>query len=59
MVLSRFICELTLHEYDFIQEKGSELAAASFLLALYMTKLKSVVNTDQGHGVGIQKHRVG
>ncbi|XP_036161720.1 G2/mitotic-specific cyclin-B3 [Myotis myotis] len=39
VVLSRFICELTLHEYDFIQEKGSNLAAASFLLALHMTKL--------------------
>ncbi|ELK37964.1 G2/mitotic-specific cyclin-B3 [Myotis davidii] len=39
VVLSRFICELTLHEYDFIQEKGSNLAAASFILALHMTKL--------------------
>ncbi|XP_070259077.1 G2/mitotic-specific cyclin-B3, partial [Myotis yumanensis] len=39
VVLSRFICELTLHEYDFIREKGSNLAAASFILALHMTKL--------------------
>lgn len=46
VVLSRFICELTLQDYDFIQEKASELAAASFLLALYMTQLGQVVNTD-------------
>ncbi|XP_036316355.1 G2/mitotic-specific cyclin-B3 [Pipistrellus kuhlii] len=49
VVLSRFICELTLHEYDYIQEKGSELAAASFFLALYMTKLKSVAHLLDYH----------
>ncbi|XP_042830953.1 G2/mitotic-specific cyclin-B3 [Panthera tigris] len=39
LTLSRFICELTLQEYDYIQERASKLAAGSFLLALYMKKL--------------------
>uniref|UniRef100_H0WM48 Cyclin B3 n=1 Tax=Otolemur garnettii TaxID=30611 RepID=H0WM48_OTOGA len=40
LTLSRFICELTLQEYDYIQERASKLAAGSFLLALYMKKLE-------------------
>ncbi|XP_066212510.1 G2/mitotic-specific cyclin-B3 [Saccopteryx leptura] len=44
-ILSRFICEMTLQEYDFIQERASMLAAASFLLALYMKKLKHLAPT--------------
>lgn len=39
VILSRFICELTLQEYDYIQERASKLAAGSFLLALHMKKL--------------------
>ncbi|XP_073757910.1 G2/mitotic-specific cyclin-B3 isoform X3 [Callorhinus ursinus] len=39
LTLSRFICEMTLQEYDYVQEKASKLAAGSFLLALYMKKL--------------------
>ncbi|VFV22040.1 g2 mitotic-specific cyclin-b3-like [Lynx pardinus] len=39
LTLSRFICEMTLQEYDYIQERASKLAAGSFLLALYMKKL--------------------
>ncbi|XP_016008755.2 G2/mitotic-specific cyclin-B3 [Rousettus aegyptiacus] len=39
LTLSRFICEMTLLEYDYIQERASKLAAGSFLLALYMQKL--------------------
>ncbi|XP_066878969.1 G2/mitotic-specific cyclin-B3 [Kogia breviceps] len=40
LTLSRFICEMTLQEYDYVQERASKLAAGSFLLALYMEKLR-------------------
>ncbi|XP_026305574.1 G2/mitotic-specific cyclin-B3 isoform X1 [Piliocolobus tephrosceles] len=40
LTLSRYICEMTLQEYNYVQEKASKLAAASLLLALYMKKLK-------------------
>uniref|UniRef100_A0A8P0T999 Cyclin B3 n=1 Tax=Canis lupus familiaris TaxID=9615 RepID=A0A8P0T999_CANLF len=40
LTLSRFICEMTLQEYDYVQERASKLAAGSFLLALYMMKLR-------------------
>ncbi|XP_008821811.1 G2/mitotic-specific cyclin-B3-like, partial [Nannospalax galili] len=43
LTLSRFICEMTLLEYDYTQEKPSKLAAASFLLALYMRNIKHEV----------------
>lgn len=43
--MSRFICEMTLQEYDYIQERASKLAAGSFLLALYMKNLGHWVNT--------------
>ncbi|XP_065771313.1 G2/mitotic-specific cyclin-B3 isoform X4 [Muntiacus reevesi] len=39
LTLSRFICELTLLEYDYVQERASKLAAASFFLALCMNEL--------------------
>ncbi|XP_060039572.1 G2/mitotic-specific cyclin-B3 [Erinaceus europaeus] len=39
ITLSRYICERTLQEYDYVKERPSKLAAASFLLALYMKKL--------------------
>ncbi|PNJ15025.1 CCNB3 isoform 7 [Pongo abelii] len=39
LTLSRYICEMTLQEYHYVQEKASKLAAASLLLALYMKKL--------------------
>ncbi|XP_011760284.2 G2/mitotic-specific cyclin-B3 isoform X1 [Macaca nemestrina] len=39
LTLSRYICEMTLQEYNYVQEKASKLAAASLLLALYMKKL--------------------
>ncbi|XP_036852200.1 G2/mitotic-specific cyclin-B3 [Manis javanica] len=45
LTLSRFICEMTLQEYDYIQERASKLAAGSFLLALYMKKLKHLAPT--------------
>ncbi|EHB10145.1 G2/mitotic-specific cyclin-B3 [Heterocephalus glaber] len=41
LTLSRFICEMTLQKYDYVHERASKLAAASFLLALYMKKLKN------------------
>nr|XP_021485087.1 G2/mitotic-specific cyclin-B3-like [Meriones unguiculatus] len=43
LTLSRFICEITLQEYEYIQEKPSKLAAASFVLALYMRNLDNCV----------------
>lgn len=39
LTLSRFVCEMTLQEYDYIHERASKLAAGCFLLALYMKKL--------------------
>ncbi|XP_004646348.1 G2/mitotic-specific cyclin-B3 [Octodon degus] len=41
LTLSRFICEMTLQKYDYVHVRASKLAAASFLLALYMKKLKN------------------
>uniref|UniRef100_A0A8C8Z5E0 G2/mitotic-specific cyclin-B3 n=1 Tax=Prolemur simus TaxID=1328070 RepID=A0A8C8Z5E0_PROSS len=43
VILSRFICELTLQEYDYIQERASKLAAGSYLLALYIQKLQCLI----------------
>ena len=48
LLLSRFICEMTLLDYDYIQERASKLAAGSFLLALYMKNLGHLVNTCLG-----------
>ncbi|XP_053773533.1 G2/mitotic-specific cyclin-B3 isoform X2 [Desmodus rotundus] len=45
LLLSRFICEMTLLEYDYIQERASKLAAGSFLLALYMKNLGHLAPT--------------
>ncbi|XP_060105642.1 G2/mitotic-specific cyclin-B3 [Heteronotia binoei] len=39
LTLARFICELTLQEYDFVQERASRLAASCLLLALKMKNL--------------------
>ncbi|XP_048369600.1 G2/mitotic-specific cyclin-B3 isoform X1 [Sphaerodactylus townsendi] len=39
LTLARFICELTLQEYDFVQERASRLAASCLLLALKMKDL--------------------
>nr|XP_020651508.1 G2/mitotic-specific cyclin-B3 [Pogona vitticeps] len=39
LTLARFICELTLQEYDLVQERASRLAASCLLLALKMKKL--------------------
>ncbi|KAM4661935.1 LOW QUALITY PROTEIN: G2/mitotic-specific cyclin-B3 [Discoglossus pictus] len=36
LTLARYICELTLQEYDFVQESPSKLAASCLLLALKM-----------------------
>ncbi|CAH6779990.1 G2/mitotic-specific cyclin-B3 [Phodopus roborovskii] len=43
LTLSRFICEMTLQEYEYVQEKPSKLAAASFALALYMRNLNNCI----------------
>ncbi|XP_054551707.1 G2/mitotic-specific cyclin-B3 isoform X2 [Talpa occidentalis] len=39
LTLARFICEMTLQEYDYVQERASRLAAGCLLLALHMRKL--------------------
>ncbi|XP_037589300.1 G2/mitotic-specific cyclin-B3 [Cebus imitator] len=39
LTLSRYICEMSLQEYDYVQEKASKLATAALLLALYMRNL--------------------
>ncbi|XP_004606623.2 G2/mitotic-specific cyclin-B3 [Sorex araneus] len=41
VTLSHFICELTLQNYAFIEAKASKLAAASYLLSLYINNLKN------------------
>nr|XP_054106876.1 G2/mitotic-specific cyclin-B3 isoform X2 [Callithrix jacchus] len=51
LTLSRYICEMSLQEYDYVQEKASKLAAASLLLALYMRNL--------GHWVPILEYYSG
>ncbi|XP_063169559.1 G2/mitotic-specific cyclin-B3 [Candoia aspera] len=39
LTLARFICELTLQDYAFVQERASRLAASCLLLALKMKSL--------------------
>ncbi|XP_074863967.1 G2/mitotic-specific cyclin-B3 [Carettochelys insculpta] len=39
LTLARFICEMTLLEYDYVQESASKLAASCLLLALTMKNL--------------------
>ncbi|XP_067404630.1 G2/mitotic-specific cyclin-B3 [Emydura macquarii macquarii] len=41
LTLARFICEMTLQEYDYVQESASKLAASCLLLALKMKSLGS------------------
>jgi cyclin B len=43
--LARYICELTLQEYDFIGHKASLLAASALYLALKMKGVGSWVCT--------------
>ncbi|XP_052027582.1 G2/mitotic-specific cyclin-B3 [Apodemus sylvaticus] len=45
LTLSRYICEMTLQEYEYIEERPSKLAAASFVLALFMRNLNDCVPT--------------
>ncbi|XP_034342047.1 G2/mitotic-specific cyclin-B3 [Arvicanthis niloticus] len=49
LTLSRFICEMTLQEYDYVEERPSKLAAASFMLALYMRNLTDYVPLLEYH----------
>lgn len=60
LTLSRYICEMTLQEYNYVQEKASKLAAASLLLALYMKKLGYWVNACKigVWGQRFKKHKV-
>lgn len=50
LTLARFICELTLQEYDFVQERASRLAASCLLLALKMKNLSGWVSTTLASG---------
>ena len=43
--LARYICELTLPEYDFVGHKASLLAASALFLALMMKKVGNWVGT--------------
>ncbi|MGH0147429.1 UNVERIFIED_CONTAM: hypothetical protein FKN15_021327 [Acipenser sinensis] len=36
LTLARYICEMTLQEYEFLQERSSKLAAACLFLAMKM-----------------------
>ncbi|XP_053330198.1 G2/mitotic-specific cyclin-B3 [Spea bombifrons] len=53
LTLARYICELTLQEYDFVQESASKLAASCLLLALKMKDLGGWTSTLQ-HYSGYQ-----
>lgn len=39
LTLARFLCEMTLQEYDYARERPSKLAASCLLLALTMKNL--------------------
>lgn len=39
LTLARFLCEMTLQEYDYARESPSKLAASCLLLALIMKNL--------------------
>ncbi|NP_001090491.1 cyclin B3 L homeolog [Xenopus laevis] len=45
LTLARYICELTLQEYDFVQESASKVAASCLLLALQMKGLGGWTDT--------------
>uniref|UniRef100_A0A6I8SGR4 Cyclin B3 n=1 Tax=Xenopus tropicalis TaxID=8364 RepID=A0A6I8SGR4_XENTR len=53
LTLARYICELTLQEYDFVQESASKMAAGCLLLALKMKGLGGWTATLQ-HYSGYQ-----
>ncbi|XP_056395529.1 G2/mitotic-specific cyclin-B3 isoform X2 [Hyla sarda] len=53
LTLARYICELTLQDYDFVQESASKMAASCLLLALKMKDLGSWTATLQ-HYSGYQ-----
>uniref|UniRef100_UPI00398F3484 G2/mitotic-specific cyclin-B3 n=1 Tax=Pristiophorus japonicus TaxID=55135 RepID=UPI00398F3484 len=53
LTLARYICELTLQEYEFIRESASKLAGSCLLLALKMKKLGGWTPTLQ-HYTGYQ-----
>ncbi|KAM8953864.1 G2/mitotic-specific cyclin-B3 [Pelodytes ibericus] len=54
LTLARYICELTLQEYDFVQESASKMAASCLLLALKMKDLGGWNETLQYYS-GYQK----
>lgn len=53
LTLARYICELTLQDYDFVQESASKMAASCLLLALKMKDLGGWTATLQ-HYSGYQ-----
>lgn len=51
LTLARFLCEMTLQEYDYARERPSKLAASSLLLALTMKNLGGWVSVGTWEGV--------
>lgn len=51
LTLARFLCEMTLQEYDYARERPSKLAASCLLLALTMKNLGGWVS-PRGGGEG-------
>lgn len=54
LTLARFLCEMTLQEYDYARESPSKLAASCLLLALTMKNLGGWVSTCTYHCSGRQ-----
>lgn len=51
LTLARFVCEMTLQEYDYARERPSKLAASSLLLALTMKNLGGWVSMGTRGGM--------
>lgn len=52
LTLARFLCEMTLQEYDYARERPSKLAASCLLLALTMKNLGGWVSRGAAGGQG-------
>lgn len=53
LTLARFLCEMTLQEYDYARESPSKLAASCLLLALTMKNLGGWVSTCPCRGTAV------
>uniref|UniRef100_A0A8C5T1C2 G2/mitotic-specific cyclin-B3 n=1 Tax=Laticauda laticaudata TaxID=8630 RepID=A0A8C5T1C2_LATLA len=59
LTLARFICELTLQDYAFVQEGASRLAASCLLLALRMKNLRGWVRIPALPGIMSPREKCG